>query len=304
MILILDTTRIGRASSIILGALLLLPRFCSAQPEKTSEYAVSNSTASGAINTLKTSPPSPTERLAVQLFNEGNWRQSRKECERILLIKPHPTLQLLHAVCGLRLGCISESQTELQKLCNTRTTPPLTKAMAHYELGRQYWLDAKNKLAFLHLEKSFTSNASVDIFNRSGCTLYQLLNEDKKLSAQHKELRPLLSTCSRAWNQQIFDDCRKPKPSKKGIATAPARWLIRFYQTQISPAIGSRCSLQPSCSHYAVEALKKHGLIGIGAMTDRFIREPDVVKYRNNPIDVDGKIKYRDPLTNHDWWMH
>ena len=36
--------------------------------------------------------------------------------------------------------------------------------------------------------------------------------------------------------------------------------LIRIYQWVISPAIGPRCRFTPSCSHYAVEALKKHGL--------------------------------------------
>jgi putative membrane protein insertion efficiency factor len=36
--------------------------------------------------------------------------------------------------------------------------------------------------------------------------------------------------------------------------------LIKIYQWVISPAIGPRCRFTPSCSHYAVEALKKHGL--------------------------------------------
>lgn len=35
--------------------------------------------------------------------------------------------------------------------------------------------------------------------------------------------------------------------------------LIRIYQWLISPMIGPKCRYQPTCSHYAVEALKKHG---------------------------------------------
>jgi hypothetical protein len=35
--------------------------------------------------------------------------------------------------------------------------------------------------------------------------------------------------------------------------------LIRIYQWVISPMIGPKCRYQPTCSHYAVEALKKHG---------------------------------------------
>ena len=37
--------------------------------------------------------------------------------------------------------------------------------------------------------------------------------------------------------------------------------LIRVYQWGISPLLGPRCRFTPSCSHYAVEALQKHGLL-------------------------------------------
>ncbi|WP_431212488.1 membrane protein insertion efficiency factor YidD [Puia sp. P3] len=36
--------------------------------------------------------------------------------------------------------------------------------------------------------------------------------------------------------------------------------LIKIYQWVISPAIGPRCRFTPSCSNYAIEALKKHGI--------------------------------------------
>ncbi|QJR82802.1 membrane protein insertion efficiency factor YidD [Alteromonas pelagimontana] len=36
--------------------------------------------------------------------------------------------------------------------------------------------------------------------------------------------------------------------------------LIKFYQWVISPMLGQRCRFHPSCSHYAIEALKTHGL--------------------------------------------
>jgi len=38
------------------------------------------------------------------------------------------------------------------------------------------------------------------------------------------------------------------------------RWLICGYQLIISPLLGPRCRFHPSCSHYAQEALQKHGL--------------------------------------------
>lgn len=34
---------------------------------------------------------------------------------------------------------------------------------------------------------------------------------------------------------------------------------IRFYQLCISPMLGPSCRFTPTCSQYAVEALRKHG---------------------------------------------
>lgn len=35
--------------------------------------------------------------------------------------------------------------------------------------------------------------------------------------------------------------------------------VIRAYQLVLSPLMGSQCRFQPTCSHYAIEALQKHG---------------------------------------------
>lgn len=37
------------------------------------------------------------------------------------------------------------------------------------------------------------------------------------------------------------------------------RALIRLYQLTLSPLIGPVCRYQPSCSHYAAEAIGRHG---------------------------------------------
>lgn len=44
------------------------------------------------------------------------------------------------------------------------------------------------------------------------------------------------------------------------LISLPFILLIRFYQYVISPAIGPKCRFTPTCSQYAVEALKKYGL--------------------------------------------
>ena len=37
--------------------------------------------------------------------------------------------------------------------------------------------------------------------------------------------------------------------------------IIKFYQSFISPLIGSNCRYNPTCSTYSIDSLKKHGLI-------------------------------------------
>lgn len=37
--------------------------------------------------------------------------------------------------------------------------------------------------------------------------------------------------------------------------------LIWLYQATLGPWLGGRCRFYPSCSHYAVEALREHGLL-------------------------------------------
>jgi putative membrane protein insertion efficiency factor len=38
-------------------------------------------------------------------------------------------------------------------------------------------------------------------------------------------------------------------------------FLIRLYQLTLSPYLGSSCRFTPTCSHYAIEAFRKHGSI-------------------------------------------
>ena len=45
------------------------------------------------------------------------------------------------------------------------------------------------------------------------------------------------------------------------ILTYPFIIIIKFYQSFISPLIGSNCRYTPTCSTYSIDSLKKHGLI-------------------------------------------
>lgn len=58
------------------------------------------------------------------------------------------------------------------------------------------------------------------------------------------------------------DDNKKNSPLelfKQGLAL-PFIALIKLYQLVISPILGPKCRFTPTCSHYGVEALKKHGI--------------------------------------------
>lgn len=51
----------------------------------------------------------------------------------------------------------------------------------------------------------------------------------------------------------------------------PLVQLLRFYRVAISPWLGFNCRYQPSCSSYAIEALKRHGLLRGGVLAVRRI---------------------------------
>jgi uncharacterized protein len=43
--------------------------------------------------------------------------------------------------------------------------------------------------------------------------------------------------------------------------TAFVRLLIRGYQLLVSPFVPARCKYHPSCSQYALDALREHGFV-------------------------------------------
>ncbi len=45
--------------------------------------------------------------------------------------------------------------------------------------------------------------------------------------------------------------------SARAVVMAP----IRLYQRAISPALGQRCKYHPSCSTYAVQAIRRYGIL-------------------------------------------
>lgn len=56
-------------------------------------------------------------------------------------------------------------------------------------------------------------------------------------------------------------------------AAAVLTGVVRTYQYTLRPIIGANCRFEPSCSHYALEALRLHGgLRGSGLAARRILR--------------------------------
>ena len=47
----------------------------------------------------------------------------------------------------------------------------------------------------------------------------------------------------------------------KKILIFPLIFLVKIYQSIISPLFPPTCRYKPTCSEYAIQSLKKHGLI-------------------------------------------
>lgn len=85
----------------------------------------------------------------------------------------------------------------------------------------------------------------------------------------------------------------------------PVRAVISFYRSQISPCIGQRCLLIPSCSEYMLQACRKHGMLGIAIGIDRFYREPAVTGDNSKLVELPNRVlKYCDPVSDHDFWLN
>lgn len=71
----------------------------------------------------------------------------------------------------------------------------------------------------------------------------------------------------------------------------PFIFLIRFYQVAISPFLGTRCRFYPTCSQYALEAIKLHGLlIGLWLMTKRLLKCHPACQGGHDPVPKKEKV--------------
>ncbi len=80
-------------------------------------------------------------------------------------------------------------------------------------------------------------------------------------------------------------------------AASPARWasvgLVRAYRLTFAGMFGGQCRFSPSCSHYAEDAIRSHGLLrGAGLAGWRILR--------CNPFGAGGIDKVPAHIAMHD----
>ena len=86
-----------------------------------------------------------------------------------------------------------------------------------------------------------------------------------------------------------------------GLLVMVCVFLLRCYRVLLGPLLGGSCRFVPSCSHYAEQALQKHGsLHGLRLTLGRLSR--------CRPFHVGGydpvpeRASHLDQLTNHETW--
>ena len=87
---------------------------------------------------------------------------------------------------------------------------------------------------------------------------------EELLHAAPKALLAGSDTCALAGEMPV---------NEKPTAVVGSLVLIEFYQDVISPVLGARCPMHPSCSEYSRLCLQRHGLLkGIALSADRLLR--------------------------------
>ena len=113
-----------------------------------------------------------------------------------------------------------------------------------------------------------------------------------QVQAQSKEDIKLVSNMISVPKYETHYHARK---GEKNLARAVSRWMFVVYKNYVSSQDGNHCSFYPSCSEYAVESIKKKGLIvGLLAAFDRLTR-CNGLSPENYPIKKGTHLLY-DPV--------
>jgi len=101
----------------------------------------------------------------------------------------------------------------------------------------------------------------------------------------------------------VLDNAHAGEPLSKDHTSILASPLALF-QSIVSKADGQRCPMYPSCSHYAEQAVERHGkILGWMLTGDRLLRCGHDETRRVPEVLVHGSRRAYDPLeANTFWW--
>jgi len=196
-----------------------------------------------------------------------------------------------------------ESISGLEQVAEEFQNNRAVASAAHFHLGLDAWSRRDTANAWKYLSRSFQHHENDEQYKLAGCMLFMIQwdhpevipESDSSLVTQLRTMRPL-------WTRERIDAALKYKESREeqnAVSGKPGQWVVSFYQSQVGPAIGNRCSLHPSCSRYFRQASKEHGIKGIALIGDRLVREPGVVGRAEKTVFVDGQEKIADPVSDH-----
>lgn len=101
---------------------------------------------------------------------------------------------------------------------------------------------------------------------------------------------------------------REARFERTGPADSPSSSFFRLsyelYRLVLSPIDGPRCSHRPTCSRYAMQAVDRHGALGILLAVDRLLRAEQSSALRTLRLLKEGERLYLvDPLEESTFWF-
>ena len=157
--------------------------------------------------------------------------------------------------------------------------------------------------------EAFRTACDPRVFRVAGAALDFLFRDDKDFRKANPSLAMQVEMCRDAWTEKDLADARRcvNAISQEDGRRGPGAWLaagvVGFYRLLVGPAIGDRCVLEPSCSRYYLEASRKHAILGVPMVADRFVREPVESNSRRRIRMPDGSWRHPDPVSDHDAWF-
>jgi len=128
-------------------------------------------------------------------------------------------------------------------------------------------------------------------------TAFLLLSEGKEINSSQILPYQIQSTKSNHFQNNSKETIQKPSFLSNFFILG-----ISLFQKYISPVDGPRCTLYPTCSAYAVNAIKTHGLtIGLLLSFDRIMHETDE-HLLSREVFIGKTLYYEDSLERNTFW--